>query len=77
MSNFKEIRNRSGFTQERLADELAIDRSTIAKWESGASLPRADKLPILARVLGCTVDELLGDEDPVEQVTQEGGDPNC
>ena len=34
----------------------------MAKWEAGGSLPRADKLPILAKILNCTVDELLRTE---------------
>jgi len=30
---------------------LAIDRSTVAKWESGESMPRAQLLPLLAEVV--------------------------
>ena len=57
----KQHRMRAGLRQEDIAEKLGIDRSTVAKWEAGESLPRADKLPQLARLLGCKVDDLLGD----------------
>lgn len=52
-------RKAAGITQNELADTLCIDRSTIAKWETGKAYPRASLLPKIAQVLGCTVDELL------------------
>jgi transcriptional regulator with XRE-family HTH domain len=59
--NIKEKRTAKGLTQEQLAKLVNTDRSTVAKWETGGSLPRADKLPTLATVLDCSVDELLRD----------------
>ncbi|HBF15112.1 MAG TPA: hypothetical protein DDW30_05425 [Clostridiales bacterium] len=49
-------------TQEDLAVYLSVDRSTIAKWETGMSVPRAGTLKKLAAYFGCTIDELLTDE---------------
>lgn len=46
-------------TQEDLAVYLSVDRSTIAKWETGMSAPRAGTLKKLAAYFGCTIDELL------------------
>ena len=54
-------RKEKGFTQDDLAVELGIDRSTVAKWETGKAYPRASLLPKIAEILGCTVDELLTD----------------
>ena len=59
MNKIQGIRSSKGLTQEQLASILNIDRSTIAKWETGQSLPRAELLPKLAAALGCTIDELL------------------
>lgn len=53
------IRNKLGMTQEDLAQKLKVERSTIAKWESGAALPRTDKIPILAEALGCEIKDLF------------------
>lgn len=52
-----------GLSQKKLAAKLDVDRSTVAKWETGKSKPRADMLIKLAAILGCTVDELLCDEN--------------
>ena len=57
--NIKEKRNIRNLTQEELAKKMNINRSTVAKWETGESLPRADKLFKLAKIFNCTVDELL------------------
>ena len=58
--NIKELRVSKNLTQEELAQELSVERSTVAMWEAGKALPRTDKLPELARILGCTIDELYG-----------------
>lgn len=57
------LRQSKGLTQQNLADELNINRSTVAMWEAGESFPRADKLPILARILGCTINDLFEDDE--------------
>lgn len=57
--NIKILREEKGLKQEDIAEQLNINRSTVAKWETSNVLPRADKLIKLADILGCTVDELL------------------
>ena len=59
MNVFRDLREKKDITQESLADKLGVERSTVAKWESGVSKPRADTLVQLAKVLDCTVDDLL------------------
>ena len=56
----KNMRKRARLTQTELADILCIKPSTVSKWETGASFPRAETLLRLAHLLHCTVDELLG-----------------
>ncbi|ORT54743.1 helix-turn-helix transcriptional regulator [Streptomyces sp. CB03238] len=51
-------RESRGFTQEALAEELRVDRTTIVRWENGRSEPQAWMRPRLARALGVTADEL-------------------
>ena len=63
--NIKNMRNNRGITQKMLADELRVAQSTVAMWETGENAPRTKMLLKLAKVLGCTVDELL-QEDPGE-----------
>lgn len=57
----KQLRKAAKIKQLELAEELGVDNSTVAKWETGAAKPRADKLPALAKLLHCTVDQLLED----------------
>lgn len=65
----KQIQNRRtqmGMTQADLAGALGVDPSTVAKWEAEKSYPRADLLPKIARLLGCTINDLYADEPEKE-----------
>ena len=55
----KNARLAKGISQEELALKLSLDRSTVAKWETGKALPRAELLLKLAQILECSVDDLL------------------
>lgn len=35
--NLKALREKSGMTQEQLAERMEVSRQTISKWESGVS----------------------------------------
>jgi transcriptional regulator with XRE-family HTH domain len=51
-------RKAAGFSQEQLAERLRIDRSTVARWESGETEPQPWIRPRLARVLEVSLDQL-------------------
>ena len=55
----KELRKKNCLSQCELAELLSVQRSTVAKWETGRTFPRTEQLPKLARALNCTIDELL------------------
>lgn len=57
--NMAERRKSMNLTQDAVAAELGVSRSAVAMWESGKSFPRAELLPRLAKLLECTVDDLL------------------
>lgn len=52
-----------GLTQEQLAAKIGVDYRVVGTWERGEKSPRVGNLRKLATVLGCTMDELLCDED--------------
>jgi len=56
--NIKEKRESVKMTQEELGRILGVNRSTVAMWETREVLPRADKLPDLAKALKCSIDDL-------------------
>ena len=56
--NIKLLRQKKGFRQEDLARELNVDRTTVTKWETGGAVPKTSKLPQIAKILDCTIEEL-------------------
>ena len=50
-------------TQDQLAERLGVKRSALAMWESGANTPPTKYLLDLAKVLNCSVETLLRDEE--------------
>ena len=59
MKNLAELRKKTGKTQKEIAEGIGVERSSVAKWETGEASPRTDKLPMLAQVLGCEISELF------------------
>ena len=59
MHRLKDLRERKKLKQEDLAERLGVVQSTISMWETGNALPRSETLKRLAKILGCTIDELL------------------
>lgn len=57
-----ELRKRAGYTQKELARLLNVDQSAVSQWESGKTRPLRKMHDTIARVLGCTVDELRQDD---------------
>ncbi len=60
MKALKLLRLQQNMTQAELAQKMGVTQSLIAMWEREASMPSASKLPELADLLHCTIDELYG-----------------
>lgn len=59
MEHLRELRERRNLLQKQVADEIGVDRTTYAKYESGASEPSFEILKKLARFYEVTTDYLL------------------
>lgn len=59
----KSIRKSQHLTQSQLAEIVNVPLSTYRNWEYLKNMPRLDELAKLAKTLGCTIDELIGDMD--------------
>lgn len=57
----KEYRERTGMTQEALADKLNVDRSVISYWERGKATPCKKHRAMLCAILQCTEVEMMSD----------------
>lgn len=55
---FAQRRKSAGYSQERLAQRLGIERSTVGRWETGETEPQPWIRPKLAAALEVTADEL-------------------
>lgn len=60
--SLKERRESAKLTQLELAMALEVARTTVAMWENGSTNPRASLLPKIAKILGCSIDELLSED---------------
>lgn len=59
IAHFRKAKN---MTQMNLADQMNISYQAVSNWERGQTMPDISKLPELASILGCSVDNLLGNE---------------
>jgi transcriptional regulator with XRE-family HTH domain len=58
-NKIKQLRYKSGFTQEQLASKLGISSQSVSKWETSVSMPDITLLPLLAEEFGVSIDELF------------------
>ena len=63
-SRVKAYRELLGLTQRQLAERAGIEKGAVYRAEVGKVSPQLDTCVRLARGLGCTVSELLGDGEP-------------
>lgn len=57
--NLRYLRNMHGFSQEELAEKIGVSRQSVAKWETGESLPDVLKCAALSQIYGVTLDEMV------------------
>lgn len=60
----RKFREAAGLTMRELAGKIGVSAATVSRWESGEDFPAAGRLPHLANVLGCSIDELFGRDSP-------------
>ena len=65
-NRLKNLRKSAGITQQSMADGLNVHLQTVSKWERGISEPDISQLGDLARILGVTLEELLGESEGEE-----------
>ncbi|MDR0898340.1 MAG: helix-turn-helix domain-containing protein [Oscillospiraceae bacterium] len=59
---FKELRKKSGMTQEQAAEIFGVTPQSVSRWETGTNYPDVEMMPHIAIFFKTTVDELLGTE---------------
>jgi transcriptional regulator with XRE-family HTH domain len=71
-SRLRQLREAAGLSQRELARLIKQDSSNVRFWETTGKTPRSDVLTPMAKALGVTVEELLGEPKP-KRATTPGG----
>lgn len=56
---YARLRDAKGMTDYAVSKATGISTSTLTDWKKGRSVPKADKLKILAELFGVAIEELL------------------
>ena len=56
------LRKKEGYTQEDLADRLAVSRQAISRWEMGTAVPDSSNLLQISKLFKVSADYLLNDD---------------
>lgn len=67
----QELRKNAGLTQTELSVRVGMMQSVVSDWEREIYLPKARDLPLLAKVLGCTIQDLYVPDDEPSNVYEE------
>ena len=62
----KKLRTKKGISQAKLAADIHISRSAVAKWENGLGLPSDESLKLLADYFGISIDDLIPNKSSEE-----------
>ena len=54
------LRQKHGFSQQALADQVFVTRQAVSRWESGETVPGPDTLKLLSRLFNVSINTLLG-----------------
>ena len=65
INNLKKYREKKGYTQEAVAVSIGVSQQCIDHWEHGRREPNITKLKKLAKLFGCTIGDLLAEDDSV------------
>lgn len=61
--NLRKAREKSGITQQELAEKIFVARQTVSRWECGKRLPDLITTKKLSEILNVSIDELFTVED--------------
>ncbi|HJI62343.1 MAG TPA: helix-turn-helix domain-containing protein [Ruminococcus bromii] len=54
------LRTKSGFSQDELAEKLFVTRQAVSRWENGDTVPNTETLKLLSKLYNVSINTLLG-----------------
>lgn len=73
----QQLRQKEGFSQDKLAELLEVSRQAVSRWERDETMPETSTVVRLAEIFHVTTDYLLREDptpEPEEKKPQESGD---
>lgn len=64
----KDLRIKTGLSQEKVAEQLYVSRQAVSKWETGEAMPEMENLVALAKFYNVSVDYILASEDKTKDL---------
>jgi transcriptional regulator with XRE-family HTH domain len=71
-SNLRRLREAAGLSVRELARQIGQSNTNVSYWERSGQIPRSDVLAPMAKALGVTVHDLLGEPKPGRALTPGG-----
>jgi len=71
-SNLRRLREAAGLSVRELARQIEESPTNVSYWERSGQIPRSDVVAGIARVLGVSIEEILGEAQP-RRVVAPGG----
>ena len=71
-SNLRRLREAAGLSVRELARQIGESHTNVIYWERSGQIPRSDVLAPMAKALGVTVHDLLGEPKPGRVVAPGG-----
>ena len=71
-SNLRRLRETAGLSVRELARQIGESHTNVIYWERSGQIPRSDVLAPMAKALGVTVHDLLGEPRPGRVVAPGG-----
>ena len=65
------LRQKSGMSQDALAEKLNVSRQAVSRWERDETMPETDKVVALADLFGVTTDYLLRRQEKQDTTARE------
>lgn len=60
---FKQARIKAGLSVATVMKALGVSDAAIYMWETGVTIPSGKRLPEIAKLYGCTIDELMKEDN--------------
>lgn len=57
--SFRQARVSAGLSVRQVMEVTGVSDAAVYMWETGQTKPRASLLPVIAKLYGCTIDDLL------------------